>query len=75
MKTELVWSDSIPDHDETKSIVYDIAFAPDNSQLIVAVGTRLLVYQSADGEAIHSLLGHTVFLLLLFFFVSPRNIH
>ena len=38
MKTEVVWSDRVPERDGIKSCVYDIAFRPDGSQIVVAVG-------------------------------------
>uniref|UniRef100_A0A8C7ZEQ6 Intraflagellar transport protein 122 homolog n=1 Tax=Oryzias sinensis TaxID=183150 RepID=A0A8C7ZEQ6_9TELE len=38
--------------------VYDVAFKPDGSQLIVAAGLRVLVYDAADGANIQPLKGH-----------------
>uniref|UniRef100_A0A8D3DWU7 Intraflagellar transport protein 122 homolog n=1 Tax=Scophthalmus maximus TaxID=52904 RepID=A0A8D3DWU7_SCOMX len=38
--------------------VYDIAFKPDGSQLIIAAGLRVLVYDAADGTIIQPLKGH-----------------
>lgn len=38
--------------------MYDIAFRPDGSQLVVAVGNRVLVYDAIDGDLLHSLKGH-----------------
>ena len=46
-----------PDRDGIKSIVYDIAFRPDGTQLVAAVGNRVLVYDAADGDLLHSLKG------------------
>ncbi|VDM99660.1 unnamed protein product [Thelazia callipaeda] len=40
------------------SCVYDLAFKPDGSQLLVAAGTRVLVYDSTEGTLLHSLKGH-----------------
>ena len=37
---------------------WDIAFRPDGSQLVVAVGNRVLVYDAIDGDLLHSLKGH-----------------
>uniref|UniRef100_A0A8C3AFV2 Intraflagellar transport protein 122 homolog n=1 Tax=Cyclopterus lumpus TaxID=8103 RepID=A0A8C3AFV2_CYCLU len=38
--------------------VYDLAFKPDGSQLIIAAGLRVLVYDVADGAIIQPLKGH-----------------
>mmetsp|Transcript_24173 Transcript_24173/g.65451 ORF Transcript_24173/g.65451 Transcript_24173/m.65451 type:complete len:1251 (-) Transcript_24173:228-3980(-) len=47
-----------PEREGAKNIVYDIAFRPDGSQLVAACGTRVLVYDAADGNLLHSLKGH-----------------
>ena len=39
---------------------------PDGSQLIVAAGHRVLVYNTADGSLIQPLKGHKVLLYLLY---------
>ena len=46
-----------PDRDSVKSIVYDLAFRPDGTQIVAAVGNRVLVYDAADGDLLHSLKG------------------
>jgi hypothetical protein len=46
-----------PDRDAVKSIVYDLAFRPDGTQIVAAVGNRVLVYDAADGDLLHSLKG------------------
>ena len=38
--------------------VYDVAFKPDGTELLVAVGTKILVYNPSDGKLIQSLKGH-----------------
>uniref|UniRef100_A0A669DB33 Intraflagellar transport protein 122 homolog n=1 Tax=Oreochromis niloticus TaxID=8128 RepID=A0A669DB33_ORENI len=38
--------------------VYDLAFKPDGSQLIIAAGLRVLVYDATDGSIIQPLKGH-----------------
>uniref|UniRef100_A0A8D2QBA8 IFT122 first beta-propeller domain-containing protein n=1 Tax=Zonotrichia albicollis TaxID=44394 RepID=A0A8D2QBA8_ZONAL len=43
-----------PDH----SCIYDLAFKPDGTQLIIAAGNRLLVYDTSDGTLIQPLKGH-----------------
>ncbi len=58
MKTEVAWSDRVPERDGIKSCVYSIAYRPDGAQLVVAVGNRVLVYDANDGDLVHSLKGH-----------------
>uniref|UniRef100_A0A672SCQ1 Intraflagellar transport protein 122 homolog n=1 Tax=Sinocyclocheilus grahami TaxID=75366 RepID=A0A672SCQ1_SINGR len=41
-----------------ESVISDLAFRPDGSQLIVAAGNRVLVYDTADGTLIQPLKGH-----------------
>eukprot|EP00898_Chlorokybus_atmophyticus_P005973 jgi/Chlat1/6377/Chrsp44S05756 len=58
MRAVIAWSDQVPDRDGVKSVCYDIAFRPDGTQLVAAVGSRVLVYDAADGDLLHSLKGH-----------------
>ncbi|KAF0036119.1 hypothetical protein F2P81_011431 [Scophthalmus maximus] len=53
MRALLVWKETI-----REQCVYDIAFKPDGSQLIIAAGLRVLVYDAADGTIIQPLKGH-----------------
>ncbi len=58
MKIEVAWSDRVPERDSVKPCVYDMCYRPDGSQLVVAVGNRVLVYDANDGDLVHSLKGH-----------------
>lgn len=58
MKTDQTWLDRIPERDGIKSYIYDLCFKPDGSQLVIAVGNRVLVYDANDGDLVHSLKGH-----------------
>ena len=58
MKVEVAWSDRVPERDSIKPCVYDMCYRPDGSQLVVAVGNRVLVYDANDGDLLHSLKGH-----------------
>ena len=58
MRTEVAWSDRVPERDGVTPCVYDMAFRPDGSQIVCAVGSRVLVYNAADGQLLHSLKGH-----------------
>lgn len=55
MRTIVAWTDKVPERDGVKSCVYDIVFKPDGSQLVAAVGSRVLVYDAVNGELLHSL--------------------
>ncbi|TNN48267.1 Intraflagellar transport protein 122 [Liparis tanakae] len=53
MRAVLAWKETIRDQ-----CVYDLAFKPDGSQLIIAAGFQVLVYDVADGSLIQPLKGH-----------------
>uniref|UniRef100_A0A8C6JR45 Intraflagellar transport protein 122 homolog n=1 Tax=Melopsittacus undulatus TaxID=13146 RepID=A0A8C6JR45_MELUD len=42
----------------SRCFIYDLAFKPDGTQLIIAAGNRLLVYDTSDGTLIQPLKGH-----------------
>uniref|UniRef100_A0AC11CPA6 Intraflagellar transport 122 n=1 Tax=Ovis aries TaxID=9940 RepID=A0AC11CPA6_SHEEP len=52
MRAVLTWRDKV------EQCVYDLAFKPDGAQLIVAAGSRLLVYDTSDGTLLQPLKGH-----------------
>ena len=58
MRTTVAWTDKVPERDSIKSCVYNLAFKPDGTQLVAAVGSRVLVYDAVDGDLLHSLKGH-----------------
>uniref|UniRef100_A0A7S3GCF1 Intraflagellar transport protein 122 homolog n=1 Tax=Palpitomonas bilix TaxID=652834 RepID=A0A7S3GCF1_9EUKA len=58
MRAVTSWFDHVPDRDGYKSVVWSLAFDPEGKQLIAAVGNRVLVYDPADGDLLHSLKGH-----------------
>ena len=41
----------------------DVIFVADGSHLIAAVGSRVLMYDAADGDLLHSLKGNKFFSL------------
>ena len=55
IRSVTTWSDRVPDRDGIKSVVNDLAFKPDGTQLVAAVGNRVLVYDAVDGDLLHSL--------------------
>ena len=58
MKTESLWSERLPGKDNFAAIVFDLCFRPDGSQILVAIGSRVLVYDADTGDLLHSLKGH-----------------
>jgi len=57
MRTVVAWTDSVPDHEGEKQVVWDLAFKPDGTQLVVAVGRRLVVYNANTGEVMRQKVG------------------
>ncbi|KAM8830455.1 intraflagellar transport protein 122 homolog [Synchiropus picturatus] len=53
MRAVLAWKETIRDQ-----CVYDLAFKPDGSQVIIAAGLRVLVYNTSDGAMVYPLKGH-----------------
>ncbi|SPQ96247.1 unnamed protein product (mitochondrion) [Plasmodiophora brassicae] len=58
MRTEPIWAEDIPERDGSPPVIYSIDFSPNGSRLLVAIGARVLVYDSDNGALIHSLKGH-----------------
>lgn len=58
MRTVLAWSDKVPERNGEKYVVQDVAFHPDGTHIVAAVGTRVMVYDALDGSLLHSLKGH-----------------
>ncbi|XP_020611190.1 intraflagellar transport protein 122 homolog isoform X2 [Orbicella faveolata] len=58
MRALPTWVDKVHDKDRVEQCIYDLAFKPDGSQLIVAAGNRVLVYDTNDGTLIQPLKGH-----------------
>ncbi|KAL7290018.1 hypothetical protein TKK_0015748 [Trichogramma kaykai] len=56
MKSQIIWSDKV--RDKVEQCIYDLCFNPSGSQLIVAAGQHVLVYESNDGALIQLLKGH-----------------
>ncbi|ELU12491.1 hypothetical protein CAPTEDRAFT_164190 [Capitella teleta] len=63
MRAVPTWVDKVHDREKVEQCIWDLCFRPDGSQLIVAAGHRVLVYDTNDGTLIQPLKGHkdTVF--------------
>ncbi|KAK2571545.1 Intraflagellar transport protein 122-like protein [Acropora cervicornis] len=58
MRALPTWVDKVHDKDRVEQCIYDLEFNPDGSQLIVAAGNRVLVYDTNDGTLVQPLKGH-----------------
>ena len=58
MRTISVWTDRVPDREKNASTIWSVAFRPDGTQVLAAAANRVLIYDAADGELVHSLKGH-----------------
>jgi intraflagellar transport protein 122 len=59
MKVGALWAESIPSKDPAVDpTVFDLAFSPDGRLMIAAVANRVLVYDVASGNILHTLKGH-----------------
>eukprot|EP00357_Protocruzia_adherens_P030527 CAMPEP_0114984012 /NCGR_PEP_ID=MMETSP0216-20121206/7032_1 /TAXON_ID=223996 /ORGANISM="Protocruzia adherens, Strain Boccale" /LENGTH=1227 /DNA_ID=CAMNT_0002346085 /DNA_START=54 /DNA_END=3737 /DNA_ORIENTATION=- len=60
MKTYEIWSEQIkpPENQNITNVIWSIAFKPDGSQIIMAVGDRVFMYDSNAGDFVTSLRGH-----------------
>ena len=58
VNTKKTWTDQIPEHDDFSNSVNDVAISPDGTRAVVAVGTRVLMYDANTGELLDSLRGH-----------------
>ncbi|XP_069142693.1 intraflagellar transport protein 122 homolog isoform X2 [Argopecten irradians] len=58
MRAVPTWVDKVQDRDKLEQCIWDLCFRPDGSQLIVAAGNRVLVYDTNDGTLIQPLKGH-----------------
>lgn len=50
--------DKVHDRDKVEQCIFDLAFKPDGTQLIVAAGNKVLVYDTSDGTLLQPLKGH-----------------
>ncbi|XP_060520600.1 intraflagellar transport protein 122 homolog [Cylas formicarius] len=58
MRTLPKWVDKIQDSDKIGQSIYDLCFNRDGTQLIVAGGNHVLVYDTSDGSLVQLLKGH-----------------
>lgn len=58
MRAVLTWQVNAPEREGVTGPVYDICFNPAGSQLVIACGNLVLVYDATDGVLLHRLKGH-----------------
>ena len=58
MRAVPTWVDKVHDRERNEQCIYDLCFRPDGTQLVVAAGQRVLVYDTSDGTLIQPLKGH-----------------
>ena len=59
MRTVTLWQDRIPERDKYSNTVWSVCFKPPAGEhVVVAAGNRVLVYDTIDGDLVHSLKGH-----------------
>ncbi|XP_046555893.1 intraflagellar transport protein 122 homolog [Haliotis rubra] len=58
MRAVPTWVDKVQDKDKIEQCVWSVCFKSDGSQLVVAAGNRVLVYDANDGSMIQPLKGH-----------------
>ncbi|XP_001602472.1 intraflagellar transport protein 122 homolog [Nasonia vitripennis] len=56
MRTQVTWVDKV--QGKSEQCIYDLCYNPSGTQLIVAAGQHVLVYESNDGALIQLLKGH-----------------
>lgn len=58
VNSKMLWNDEIPEHEDFKNSVNDVAMSPDGTKAVAAVGNRVLLYNAKTGELLESLRGH-----------------
>ena len=58
VNSKQLWTDKIPEHEDFKNSVNDVAISPDGTRAVVGVGPRVLLYDANTGELLESLRGH-----------------
>ncbi|OQR67328.1 intraflagellar transport protein-like [Tropilaelaps mercedesae] len=58
MRTSVLWQDNVRDTESNEQAIYDVCFEPGGSRLLVAAGSKVLVYNTDSGQLIDALKGH-----------------
>ena len=59
----------VPEREKYSNCIWSIAFKPDGTQIIVAAGNRVLVYDATDGDLVHSLKGHKEYMYCIYIYI------
>uniref|UniRef100_A0AAF5PHL4 Intraflagellar transport protein 122 homolog n=3 Tax=Wuchereria bancrofti TaxID=6293 RepID=A0AAF5PHL4_WUCBA len=74
MRPILQWIDKVSEDDsEAGCCVYDLAFKPDGSELLVAADMKVLIYDGTDGTLLQSLKGHKDLVYAVTFSYNGEN--
>jgi intraflagellar transport protein 122 len=65
MRSQVLWSEDIvtptqpnPENSDLSNTVWSLAFKPDGTEIVVAIGDRVFVYDAANGSMLHNLRAH-----------------
>jgi intraflagellar transport protein 122 len=65
MRSQLLWNEDIvtatqpvPESQDFSNTVWSIAFKPDGTEVVIAVGDRILVNNAATGAQLHNIRAH-----------------
>ncbi|CBZ55768.1 putative WD-repeat protein [Neospora caninum Liverpool] len=58
MECQRSWYEAVPAREGFPSVIWSLAFSPDGSRLLVAVGSCLLVYDPVNGKVLQTLKAH-----------------
>jgi intraflagellar transport protein 122 len=67
MKIETLWSERFvtptqpppPDNPDASLAIWSIAFKPDGTEFVLAIGSRVFIYDAENGTLMHALRAHT----------------
>ncbi|KAL8427605.1 hypothetical protein Efla_005780 [Eimeria flavescens] len=58
MESSILWKQRIAGGDDAGSFAWSVAYSPDGSQLVLGVGTAVLIVAAQSGDTLQTLAGH-----------------
>ncbi|OMJ73010.1 hypothetical protein SteCoe_28414 [Stentor coeruleus] len=60
MRAQVLWNEDIPppDSPDVTNTIWSMAFKPDGSEVVIAIGDRVFVYNATTGAQVHNLRAH-----------------